>query len=132
MRLVWLPHPDNYSQEQGNITDEVWESFNNKEVVAHSLLKTNADTLISVLAWIFDINYKYSIEYSLKLKLFDRFNFILEDMKVDKDKQISTDYIIKKYINENFNLNMVTPYSHKEKLYKAYISKLTLGYYNNK
>ena len=44
-----------------------------------------------------------NIEYSLKLKLFDRFNIILEDMKVDKDKQISTDYIIKKYINENFN-----------------------------
>ncbi|MGN1299118.1 MAG: type IV secretory system conjugative DNA transfer family protein [Candidatus Scatovivens sp.] len=36
------------------------------------------------------------------------------------------------YINENFNLNMITPYSYKEKLYKAYISKLTLGYYNNK
>lgn len=36
------------------------------------------------------------------------------------------------YINENFTLNMITPYSHKEKLYKAFISKLTVGYYNNK
>lgn len=35
------------------------------------------------------------------------------------------------YLNANFNLNMLVPYSHKEKLYKAYISKLTLGFYNN-
>ena len=35
------------------------------------------------------------------------------------------------YLNENFNLNMLVPYSYKEKLYKAYMSKLTLSYYNN-
>ena len=36
------------------------------------------------------------------------------------------------YINSNFSLNMLTSYSYKDKLYKAYMSKLTLGYYNNK
>ena len=36
------------------------------------------------------------------------------------------------YINENFNLNMLTPYSYKEKLYKSYMSKLILSYYNDK
>lgn len=32
------------------------------------------------------------------------------------------------YINENFSLNMLTPISNKEKLYKAYVSKLTFSY----
>lgn len=32
------------------------------------------------------------------------------------------------YINENFSLNMLTPISNKEKIYKAYISKLTFFY----
>lgn len=104
MRLVWLPNPDNYSEEQGIITDKVWESFCKKEVVAHSLLKTNADALISVLAWLFDINYKYSLEYSLKLNLFEGFNNILQDMKVNEDKKNITNEFIKKYISENFKL----------------------------
>ena len=32
------------------------------------------------------------------------------------------------YINENFSLNMLTPVSAKEKIYKAYVSKLTFSY----
>lgn len=32
------------------------------------------------------------------------------------------------YINENFSLNMLTPLSSKEKVFKAYVSKLTFAY----
>ncbi len=32
------------------------------------------------------------------------------------------------YINENFSLNMLTPVSSKEKIYKAYVSKLAFSY----
>ncbi len=33
------------------------------------------------------------------------------------------------YINENFSLNMLTPISNKEKVFKAYVSKLTFDYH---
>lgn len=32
------------------------------------------------------------------------------------------------YLNENFSLNMLTPVANKEKIYKAYVSKLTFSY----
>ncbi len=32
------------------------------------------------------------------------------------------------YLNENFSLNMLTPVSNKEKIYKAYVSKLAFSY----
>ncbi|MBQ8870859.1 MAG: HD domain-containing protein, partial [Alphaproteobacteria bacterium] len=102
MRLVWLPYPNDRTEKQGIISDNVLESFINCEVVPHSYLKTNADCLVSVLAWLFDINYAYSIKYALRLNIFVGFENMMSDLKVEQSKIDSITNIIKNYVNRRF------------------------------
>ena len=112
MRLVWLPHPEDRTENQGYITDNVWDSFIKGEVVSNSYIKTNADCLISVLAWVFDINYKYSIEYSLRLDIFKGFEKLCHDMKMDKTKIALIMQKVTDYINQRLRL-IQTPFGHR-------------------
>ena len=102
IRIVWLPYPDDFSESQGVVTDAVWESFINGEVVLHKHLHTNADCVVSVIAWVFDINYKYSIDYSVCLDIFEGFEKILIDMKVSGDKIQAIIHKVNSYINQKF------------------------------
>lgn len=102
MRLVWLPNPADRTASQGIITEAVWNSFINKEVVPNAYIKTNADCVLSVLAWLFDINYKYSVEYSLRLKLFDGFVKIAQDLQIEPEKIDIIFKLINSYIKERF------------------------------
>lgn len=102
MRIVWLPYPDDRTESQGVITDNVWESFIKGEVVPRDYLKTNADCLVSVLAWVFDINYKYSIEYCLRLKHLEGFEKIMKDLQIEQTKIDIILNKVKTFISENF------------------------------
>ncbi len=102
MRLVWLPHPEDRSKKQGIISDNIWKSFTNYEVVPNTYIQTNADCLISVLAWLFDINYKYSIKYCLRLKHLEGFEKIMKDLHIETQKINVILDIVKNYIKEHF------------------------------
>ena len=102
MRLVWLPHPEDRTEKQGQITNKVWNSFLEGEVVLNSYIQTNADCLVSVLAWVFDINYRYSIDYSMRLNHLDGFEKILQDLKVEQSKIDTILNIVKDYISKRF------------------------------
>lgn len=102
MRLVWLPNPQDRTEKQGVITDKIWNSFINEEVVLNEYITTNADCVIAVLAWIFDINYKYSVEYCMKLKHLEGFEKIMKDFKVEPEKIDTILNVVKNYIKRHF------------------------------
>ena len=106
MRLVWMPHPEDTTQKQGIISDNVWNSFINGEVVLNSYIKTNVDCVIAVLAWIFDINYKYSVEYCMRLKHLEGFEKIMNFLQVEPSKIDIILNTVKTYIKNHFDLTI--------------------------
>lgn len=104
MRIVWLPHPEDTSCKQEIISDEVWNSFINREVVPNAYIKTNADCLLSVLAWIFDINYKYSVTYCMRLKHLEGFKKVAKSLKIEQSRANMVFDVVEKYIKERFSL----------------------------
>lgn len=106
MRLVWLPFPDDRTKNQGIISDNVWESFIQGEVVPRDYLKTNADCLISVLAWAFDINYKYSFEYSVRLNMLEGFEKIMHDLQIEQTKITYVMDTVKAYVEKRFGMKI--------------------------
>lgn len=102
MEEVWLKHPHDYSEEQTKINDELWSWFVKQKVAPNTIHDTNAETLISVLCWLFDMNYNYSIAFCKYHHLFSRLCDILRKMGVDESKvndiyKIMQDYTLNKF-----------------------------------
>jgi len=99
---IWLANPDDFSLAQAKISRWLWKYFIRQEVSPNRFRKTNADTMISVICWLFDINYDYSIFYAQKLNLFDGLCDILkrlhvEDEEIEKVRSVIQDYVVKKF-----------------------------------
>ena len=77
-----------------------------REVAPNSLRKTNADTVLSVICWLFDMNYHYSIFYCKKLNLFAGFCSILEKINVDREKIEIVRQVMKDYVLNNFQIQI--------------------------
>lgn len=102
MREVWLKFPNDYSKAQGKIDSNLWSYFLDDKILPGYKAQTNADGFISVICWLFDVNYTCSIDYSLKLHLFQKFCGVLEKLKVDqKQIDIVKDHI-EKYLLKRF------------------------------
>jgi hypothetical protein len=104
MRLVWLPYPNDTSLKQGIISDKIWEAFINGKITPRNHIKTNADTILSVIAWCFDLNYKYSVEYCMRLKHLEGFEKIMTDLQVEPEKIDIIINTVKNYLKERFQL----------------------------
>ncbi|HCU59307.1 MAG TPA: hypothetical protein DIC64_04930 [Alphaproteobacteria bacterium] len=104
MKSVWLPNPDDFSQSQTKINDELWDWFVREEVAPNTLRKTNADAAISIICWLFDMNYEYSISYCKKLGLFENWSVILSELGVEKQKIETVKKTMKNYLLKTFNV----------------------------
>lgn len=58
--------------EKDKISEEVYTSFYNKELVDRKYIKNNLDYLILYLAFIFDLKFDYSFKYIKENKLVDK------------------------------------------------------------
>jgi len=105
MRPVWLPYPQDMSSAQSRITPEAWESFINKNPVPREFKMTNADMLLSVLSWLFDVNYAYSIFYCRRLNLFNKYFKLFEIIGVDKEKCAQIKNTVCEYLAGRFKVN---------------------------
>lgn len=106
MREVWLPFADDYSVKQGQISSNLWNGFMQMTLLPGRFKTTNADMALSVICWLFDINYTYSIKYCKDLKLFDKWLILLQNLHVDST-QISTIYdVMKQYVDQKFNIKI--------------------------
>lgn len=106
MRPVWLPHPEDFSARQSQFTPQAWESFTQSNLVAKKDINTNADTLLSVLSWLFDINYHYAVTYCQRLDLFNKFYNLFEKIGVDSDKRQIIKEITENYLQSKFGLKL--------------------------
>ena len=82
--------------EDGEVSINVKENFDNEQIIDKRKLKTKADFGLVVLALVFDLNFKCSFEYLKKYKLI---NQIYENIK-DKEKFKYYFDKINKYIDE--------------------------------
>lgn len=106
MRPVWLPNPDDFSEKQAEFTPEGWQNFLQAKLVAKKDIHTNADTLLSVLSWLFDINYTYSVIYCQRLNLFGKFDKLFEIIGVGSDKRRIIRKIVADYLQHRFNITI--------------------------
>ncbi len=102
MKEVWLPYPNDHSKVQAEINKELWGWFMHFKVAPNNLRRSNADVAMSVICWLFDMNYHYSILYCQKLDLFKGMCEILRKFEVDEHKvktvyQVMEDFVLKKF-----------------------------------
>ncbi len=105
MRPVWLPYPQDMSSAQSKITPEAWASFLDRETVPLKFILTNADMLLSILSWLFDVNYSYSVFYCRRLNLFNKFYKLFEIIGVDKDKCEQIKNTVREYLADRFQVS---------------------------
>ena len=84
------------------ITDEIYRQFIEEKMIDYSKRKTSADILVGHFAYIYDFNYKYSLEIISKNnyyeKIYKRFTFENEQTR----QRMETIYqIVEKYLKEN-------------------------------
>jgi putative nucleotidyltransferase with HDIG domain len=85
-----LELPDN-----DKITDEVLNAIIHKKVVLKEFLQTLNDFKLLQIAWIFDLNFNYSIQRVYEKKYLDKiFNTLPGNEKVNQIKEIVNDYLI--------------------------------------
>lgn len=102
MRKVWLPHAEDRSKAQGKIDETAWKSFVNEQIVPRSCLKTNADELISVVSWLFDMNYKYCVTYCQNLDLFNKFFKLFEIIGTDPAQCQRIKEVVQAFVAKRF------------------------------
>jgi len=100
---VWIPYPNDFSLSQAKISDELW-SFFARNKVAPYCCHTNADMIITVLCWLFDMNYPYSISFCKYHDLFNKLCNILQQMGVDKAQIAKIYQIMQDYVQNNFHI----------------------------
>lgn len=103
---VWLKHPDDFTPAQTKINDELWAYFARQEVAPNNLRQTNADTLLSILCWLFDMNYPYSISFCKYHNLFKGLCDILRTIGVDEPKIDAIYQIMKDYVQNKFHIDI--------------------------
>lgn len=86
---------------KSKISDRIYDQFNNKKLIRRekNVKLENVDSIISVIAFIFDINFKPSFEILKEKdyinKILDRYNFEDKDTKekIEKIRKIANEYI---------------------------------------
>ena len=106
VKSVWINHPDDFSPEQATINDTLWDCFARAEVAPNKLRRTNAETLISVLCWLFDMNYTYSVWFCKYHALFGGLCDILRKMGVDEEKIAQVYHVMKNYVSNKFKIEI--------------------------
>ena len=109
VKKVWLPFPEDDSKEQGIIPPEAWAYFAKHEIVPHGVVKvkTNASEALSMLCWLFDINYQYSVYYCCRLDLFSGFLRLFKQIKVDEENISAIKEIVQDYCKQKFNMDIL-------------------------
>ena len=79
--------------DKDEISDNVLESIINKQVVMKESMKTLNDFKLLQIAWLFDLNFDYSIKRLHEKKYLDKiFNTLPENHKVNQIKEIVNEY----------------------------------------
>lgn len=92
-KTLELELPDN-----NEISNAVFESIIKKEVVLKESMKTLNDFKLLQIAWLFDLNFEYSIQKLYNRKYLEKiFDSLPENQKINQIKQIVNDYF-KKHI----------------------------------
>ncbi len=106
VKTFWFKNTDRSSVAEMYVTPAVWQSFINQEVINNNLVKTNADTMLSTLCWLFDINYKASINYCIKLNLFNKFYKSIQTQGIKTDNLSEVEKVVKQFVKNKFNISM--------------------------
>jgi hypothetical protein len=102
MRQVWLPNFQDRSTAQGQISPKVMASFTAERLSEKNAVCTNADKVLDVLSWLFDINTHYAVTYSRRLKLFEGFDRLFEILGTPLEDRLKISRVVQNYLLEHF------------------------------
>lgn len=103
VKTFWFKNTERTSVAEMSVTPKVWQGFIHQDVINNKLVKTTADTMLSTLCWLFDINYAYSIKYSICLHLFDKFYQRMLEQGMKKGDVAQIQKVVEDYIDKNFS-----------------------------
>jgi len=104
IRHVWLPYPDDQSKVQSTINPLLLDYFFSCRVSPNKLRETNAETVLSIFCWVFDMNYEYSILYCKRLNLFEVFYNMLAKLGVEERLIKRAKVVVEKYVKDRFDV----------------------------
>lgn len=89
-KTIELELPDN-----NEISDEVMDAIINKKVVLKESMRTLNDFKLLQIAWLFDLNFTYSIKRVQEKKYLEKiFNTLPANPKINRIKEIVNDYFL--------------------------------------
>lgn len=68
-----------------SLSVDVIKDFYQHHTINRNFVKTQADCMMQYIAWLFDVNYKSSIEFCYKLKVIDRLFAYLDEFSLNKE-----------------------------------------------
>ena len=74
------------------------DSIYNKQICKNEYITNEVDSILRMISWIFDLNYKYSYQYLVDKKIIEK-KFNLLEMYGKTENTIK----LKKFIEENIN-----------------------------
>ena len=96
VEIFWGNEQEIKETEESSITEEVYNKFIAKKLIDRTYILTKADKIISFIAFIFDINFKFDFKVIKQEdyinKILDRFNF-KEKEKMENVRKIANEYI---------------------------------------
>ena len=90
--------------EQRFISENIWEFFKNEQIPPRENQKTTADNILNTIAWLFDINYNYSVVFCKRLRIFEKFDQMLRELGFEEEKIKEICLIVNNYITNRFSL----------------------------
>lgn len=73
------------NQDKIELKSELLESIYNKEICKNEFVKTDVDSILRMLSWIFDLNYDYSYQYLINKKIIEKKLNLLEIYGINEE-----------------------------------------------
>lgn len=84
--------------------DNILEDFYNGKLVKNSDVNSLADYFVSLICWIYDLNYKISFDFCTRHGLITNLLHLLSEYNKDRDKQQKIEKTVEEFITRKYQL----------------------------
>lgn len=89
-------------QKTAPISENIFDDFMSGKVLLNDDIYSASDNILRYIAWLYDINFKSSMEFYIGHKLIDKYISYLRYYSQDENKLIAIEKKIKDYINRRY------------------------------
>lgn len=101
---IFVPYIDEVSSQERKISLQCVEGFHRHGTLVRNIAKTQADYMLYYICWLFDLNYKSSAEFCIKLKVVSRLFKQLQSYHDDQKLNDSLEAEMMSFLNHKFGV----------------------------